>query len=92
MTASLYSVWFVVVITMAAEFSPGLKNWLKSLTGHHWVSKSWLTIAVFILMFCVYYFMSGDASENKIQKRLMRLNVSIILGVLLILGFYLWHY
>ena len=87
---AIYSIWTSVVVTIYAEFNLGFKDMLKSFTGHHWVTKSWLAVLIFALIFLVYYFAVNN--PNKYKTNLVLLNFSAILGALAIFGFYVWHY
>ncbi len=82
----------VVVVTLASEFSVPFKNWLASFTGHHWVTKSWLSVIIFLVMFAVLYIGSKNVDATKTKRALMALEVTAVLGFLLILGFYTYEF
>ena len=48
--ATLVVMLFITSLTIAAEISPALKDWLKVSFSHHWVGKSVLAIALFALI------------------------------------------
>lgn len=82
-------VWLVVLMTLGAELSAPFKAYLAQLTGHHWVTKSLAAAAAFI----VFYFLLQKLSESKnILKSVLCLIACVVLGGLIIFGFYLWHF
>jgi hypothetical protein len=93
--ASVYSssltIVAVVILTLVAELSVNFKNWLASFTGHHWVTKSWLSLIIFILFFGIFYSIKSPSSE-KIKKAVMTLGVIAILGSLIIFLFYVYEF
>src|SRR3989344_3893952 len=54
--ASILSIVFVVILTIWADLNAPLKDYLKSLSGHHWVTKSYGIVLVYfgaVLLFLV---------------------------------------
>ena len=90
--AAITSIIFVVLITIAAEVSPALKTILKNMTGHHWVSKSVLDIIVFAIAYPMVYATHRDASDGSVAIHLWVLIACVIVGTLLITGFFVRHY
>lgn len=90
--AAIVSVIFVTVITIWAELSEPLKNWLKSTTGHHWTTKSIFSFTIYILVGAVVYFLTRQADSVKVRKFIVFLIITTILGVIAILGFFSLHY
>ena len=94
--ASAYSatITIVVVVTMTigAELSVPFKNWLTGFTGHHWVTKSWISVLVFALFFCVLRFLGKPVGESQTRKALIVLQAVAVLGFLAILGFYIYEF
>src|SRR3990167_6368538 len=56
---------FAVKVSIWAELAPPLKDWLKSLSGHHWTSKSYLPMLVYVVVFAYCYSVSGGVSGGK---------------------------
>jgi len=83
---------YVVVITIVAEFSPALKSILKSLTGHHWTTKSLSSLALYLLLLVVIYLFIKTPSDSLLGKWIMRLFWTAIMGTLALLLFFVWHY
>ncbi len=86
--AASLSILVTVVLTMATELSAGFKTWLASFTGHHWVSKSWASILVFVLFYIVFYSFKKDPASIKVARSLVVLEWALILGFVIILGFF----
>ena len=80
----------VVAMTIGAELSPEFKNTLAGFTG--WVTKSWVTIILFVLLFYVFRLIGKSASDSQTKKALFALGVIAILGFLAILGFYTYEF
>ena len=90
--SAFVAVVFVAAITVWAELSAPLKDWLKDLTGHHWVSKGVLMLAIYVLSFIIVYLFSKSTNINSVNQALKGLNWIVILGVVVIWGFFVWHY
>ena len=90
--SAMASIVTMVVVTVASEFSVPFKNWLASFTGHHWVTKSWLSVIVFVLMFGVLRVSFKTVDATKTKHALMALQLSAVLGFLVILGFYTYEF
>jgi len=90
--SAIVSVVYVVVITIWAEQSAGLKGWLADLSGHHWVSKSIFTLVIYVGLLLLFYFLTKDADSAKVRKYLNALTWTAILGTGAILLFYTGHY
>ncbi|MDP2647850.1 MAG: hypothetical protein Q8P35_01220 [Candidatus Yanofskybacteria bacterium] len=94
--ASAYSaslaIIMVVAMTIGAELSIPFKNWLTGFTGHHWVTKSWISLFVFVLCFCVLRVAQKSVNESQTSKALFALEAVTILGFLAILGFYAYEF
>lgn len=90
--ASIVSVTFVTVVTIWAELSKPLKDWLVGVFGHHWVTKGFLSLAIYIVVGIVFYFAIKEANNKKINKSVIILICSTVAGGLAIFGFYALHY
>lgn len=82
----------VVAMTIVAELSVPFKNWLAGFTGHHWVTKSLVSILLFVLLFGFFRFVGKPANESQTRKVLFTLQVIAIVGFLAILGFYTYEF
>ncbi len=82
----------VVMVTVAAELSAPFKNWLTGFTGHHWVTKSWLTVLVFVLSFGAIFFLKKNVSAAQTKKSLLFLQGALGAAFLIILTFYFYEF
>ena len=90
--AGIVSVWMTVILTVVSELSVSFKQWLAGLTGHHWVSKSWLVLLMFVVVWRVSMRFSAKPSGKQLARMVDWLSVSLILGGGVIIGFYMLHY
>ena len=94
--ASAYSatvtVAVIAAVTIGAELSADFKTWLAGFTGHHWITKSLLTLIVFGVFYGLFRLLGKSASEIRTQRALIMLQAFIILGFLVILGFYIYEF
>lgn len=82
----------VVAITVGAELSAPFKNWLSGFSGHHWVTKSWISILIFFIFFFIFRLTGKPASAFQTRKALYILQATAILGFFAILGFYIYEF
>ncbi len=89
--ASAITIVIMAVVTIWAELSPSFKDSLKSLSGHHWRTKSYLTIIIFVAGTGVLYaFLKRRQSSPRIA--IMAVIVAAILGSVAVTGFYVLHF
>lgn len=79
-------------MTIGAELSAPFKNWLAGFTGHHWVTKSWISVLVFVLFFFVFRFAAKSADELRTRKALFLLQAVTVFGFFAVLGFYVYEF
>lgn len=91
-SAATTSIVLVVVMTLAAELSAPFKAWLAAFTGHHWVTKSWVALIVYILVFGFLKLTAKSATESQTRQAVFRLEMATVLGFVIILGFYLYEF
>jgi len=77
-----------VILTLAAELSESFKTWLAVFTGHHWVSKSWVSIIIFAIFFIFVRASNKNPDSIQTRKSLFILELAIIAGFIIILGFF----
>ena len=90
--AATLAVLFATVITIWGELNSPLKNWLKSVTGHHWTTKSWFTIGIYVVLLLLIYAFKHEPTDLQIRSGLKRLFVIAILGALALFLFFAIHY
>ena len=91
-SATIITIVFVVVITVWAEFSVPLKNWLVNFSGHHWTSKSIFSVLLYAVAALVLYLALGNPSENRLRKALVLLLVFTALGTIVLAAFFTGHH
>jgi hypothetical protein len=75
------------VLVVAKEKSPALQAQMKSLTGHHWITHSAIVIAIF---FVLGWILSVKGVKFTACAVLRTLIGGVLLGTLIIVGFYLF--
>jgi hypothetical protein len=90
--AAMVTIVFISIIVIWAEFSAPFKDWLKNLSGHHWVSKSIFSILLYLTATGLLYALPYKYSNDKIGKIISFLLVSTALGIAVIFLFFTGHY
>ncbi len=92
--ASIISIITAVFITIAGELSPAFKNSLKSMSGHHWRTKSYIVVAVFIVSTMILFvaMRNRNISETTLRRSLITTTILALLGALILTGFYVIHF
>ncbi len=94
--ASAYSAALTIIIvvgmTIGADLSPSFKTWLTGFTGHHWVTKSWVSVLSFLVFFFLIRFARKLVNEFQTKRSLITLEITAILGFIAILGFYVYEF
>lgn len=86
--AAIITIIFVVVITIWAEFSAPLINWLKAFSGHHWTSKSILSVLLYLSVTIVLYLLPTKHGDDRLEKALGFLLAFTLMGVIVITLFF----
>lgn len=89
--AAVLNAIFVTVITIFAELNEPFKNWLKSLSGHHWTSKSILSIALYLIILVLFYVTLRNVGPQKIRGAISLALWSAVLGSIAIFLFFVGH-
>jgi uncharacterized membrane protein SirB2 len=78
------------LLIVAKESYAPLKNWMKFLTGHHWITHGIFVIVLFIVF---GYIFSKTNLDKKIDadKTSVLVIVGTVLGGLIIVGFFFKH-
>ncbi len=87
--ATKITIAFVTIVTIVAEMVAPFKDFLKSLTGHHWITKS---VSSFVLFFVLYYFCRCNEKDVDVLKEVKKVIIYTILGILALSAFFTWHY
>lgn len=91
-TAATVVIICVVVITIWAEFSPVLKEWLTDFSGHHWTSKSILTVLLYAFVTTALYFVPQKSDYSHLHRALVALLTITVLGVVVLTLFFTGHH
>ncbi len=83
------TVLFIAVLTIWADLYAPLKDWLKTMFTHHWIGKSVLSAALFLILGGMIGLMVSKPDENKIATALWILVGASIVSTLAIWIFYL---
>lgn len=89
--AAILTIAFVVIITVWADLSAPLKTWLTNFSGHHWTSKSILSVLLYVFAVPCFYALPYK-NDGDLSKVLGGLLIASLSGVLMITGFYTAHY
>lgn len=88
---AITAVIFIIAITIAADIYLSLKDLLKSVFSHHWIGKSILSVAVFIIVGAISFLLPIQANEEKISRLLRALSFLLIIGILAIFSFFVYE-
>lgn len=90
--AALITVIFVVVITVWAELSAPLKDWLKNFSGHHWTTKSIFSVVVYAASAVALYALFREGSGGGARRSLVLLLSGAVLGTIVLTLFFTGHH
>ena len=78
------------LLLIAKESYAPLKNWMKSLSGHHWITHGIIVIVLFVVL---GYIFSINGMNRKINadKTSGLVIAGTVLGGLMIVGFFFKH-
>jgi hypothetical protein len=81
---------FNALLIIAKENYAPLKDWMKSFSGHHWMTHGIFVIVLFIVL---GYFLSRAGLEKKMDadKTSWMVIAGTVLGGLIIVGFFFKH-
>lgn len=89
--ASVITIVAMAAITIGAELSPSFKDMLKSWSGHHWRTKSYLTVMLFLAGTGILYaFLKRRQSSPRVA--IISMILAAILGAIAVTGFYVIHF
>lgn len=90
--SAVASIVVTIFLTIFSELSAPFKSWLAGFTGHHWVTKSWISLIVFVLMYAIFSVACKTVNGAQTRKALILLEVVVVLGFLAILGFFAFEF
>ena len=90
--AALMTVIFVVAITVFAELSAPLKDWLKNFSGHHWTTKSIFSAALYAVATVAFYALLRDGNGAGARRSLALLLSGTALCTVILTLFFTGHH
>lgn len=90
--AAVISIVLTVIVTIAGDLNAPFKEWLKGFTGHHWVTKSWLSLIAFIICFAAIRAFVRLPSAQLARRAVNTLAIAACVGVATLIAFYLYEY
>ena len=81
----------IVFLTIYSELNEVFKNFLKTLSGHHWVSKGIISLLFFVLCYALLHSRVKE-DDKKLHHEINNTIIIAILGALTILGFFLYEF
>lgn len=90
--SAILTIIFIVIITIWAEESAPLKDWLKNFSGHHWTTKSIFSLILFAASGFLVYLSPMAVSDKKISSSVKFTIISTLLGCLALTLYYTAHH
>ena len=90
--SSSLAIVFITTITIIAELRVPLKDWLKSLSGHHWTSKGILSLLLYVTAVFVMYAVTKNVDRKKVKEALWVTIIMTVLSSLVLLTFFTGHH
>lgn len=88
--STIASISLITILTVWGEKSPGLKDFLKSVSGHHWVTKGIFSLILFVGL---YFILAKYIKDNDdVKKETMFVVGSTVIGGSIIFVFYMLHF
>jgi MFS family permease len=83
----------VVVLTIVGELVPSVKAFLTQLTGHHWITKGFAALAIFVLIGgIVALFQRSPESEEESALWAWIASGTALIGVVVVFLFFIGHF
>jgi len=89
---AIMAMLFVVAITIASELSSSLMSSLKSMTGHHWISKGLLSLGVFLTITIIAHPILSRRHPKDLTIWGIAVTATALLGAVVIILFFVGHY
>lgn len=84
--ATQVALWFIILSTIVGEIYKPFKESLAGLTGHHWTSKSLISIILFVVIIVLL-----PKEKINVSSAADSISKSIVSGVVLLSLFYTLH-
>lgn len=89
--ATIGTLLYIPIITIAGELYEPLKNFLKNTFWHHWLGKSVILVVLYILLVLIFSGMKENGEEKE-GKYLVWIMAIAMLGAFSIFGFFVVEY
>ena len=80
----IFAIISITIMTILAELSKSFKDFLTQLTGHHWISKSLISLIIF---FIIYLSLRGIKPKLKDNNIYYTIILTIVLSIIILLFF-----
>ncbi len=90
--AAIISIAYVTAITIGAELSAPFKSFLKSLTGHHWTTKSVSALILYFLVLALVFAFSKTINAPRVDRTVRWLVAVSVFATAAIFLFFVWHF
>lgn len=85
------SIAVIALLTIIGELVAPFKNFLQSVTGHHWVTKGIFSFVLFIVLLFILGAVFGEDKSEEPQGIYTTVIVTVLSGVSIAI-FYIIHY
>ena len=89
--SAVITVIFIVVVTIAAELTPPLKDFLKTVFYHHWIGKGIVSLGIFAIIGVLCLIFPLGKKDYWISFWIWMLAIAALIGSLAITGFFIYE-
>lgn len=89
--ATFITIILVIGMTIGSEVSSLFKSILAKGFGHHWVAKSIISLATFMIATIFYYIFCKEPLPATLKRLIIITLIAIVAGGIIIFGYYLYH-
>lgn len=82
--ATVVVIIFITIITIVADLSPIVKEWLKKTLRHHWIAKSVIAMLLWVVVAAI------PIKLDVVKPKLLL--VTLVIGTIVITIFYMIRY
>lgn len=89
--ATIGTLLYIPIITIAGELYEPLKNFLKNTFWHHWLGKSVVLVALYVLLLLIFSNIKENGEEREGRYVSFVIGLAFI-GAITIFGFFVVEY
>lgn len=89
---AIVAIILATVMTIVGERSEAFNAWLKSVSGHHWRTKSIFTIVAYVVVFAIAYAMVRDPQPARVRSALRWLLAIAVICIVIVVGYFVSAY